>query len=91
MSSILSYKKVRKFHHTAELDIKCTGCGRPFIQYWEDAEEKNGRSETMYGFEGREKCRECKTKELGHPPKTLQEINEELKRAIESSTGSGSS
>lgn len=67
-----------KHHHTTEMNKKCSDCNKPFLFYWFDAEENNGQSERMYGFD--EVCFDCQTKRNdGTPPKTLTELNEERK------------
>ena len=67
----------KEFHHSTIMKEKCSGCGRNFRMFWDDESEKNGFSETRYGFD--EKCLDCKTKETGRKPLTLQELNDQRK------------
>lgn len=70
-----------KVHHTTETDEHCSQCNRPFIYYWYDKEEMNGRGETKWGYN--EICTDCKTKNNnGKPPLGLHDLNEIAKRGI---------
>ena len=67
---------MRKIHHYSPMpDTKpCAICGKPILNAWYDAEEKNGRSETYQERKG----------EIIHyfclpNAKTLQQLNEERK------------
>ena len=70
-----------KTHHTTETDEHCSQCGRKFIFYWYDAEEKNGRGETKWGYN--EICTDCRTiNNNGRPPLGLKDLNDIAKRRI---------
>lgn len=71
-----------KIHHTTDMTEHCIICDKPFKKNWFDAEEKNGRSEIMYGFEGSYKHRECIIMSTGRPPLGLHDLNEIEKRGI---------
>ena len=65
----------KKVHHTTEMKETCIICGKPFLMMWYDADEKNGRSETRHGFEGRQKHGACIEKETGRPVLSLADLN----------------
>lgn len=65
-----------KYHHTTFTTETCKICGKPFLFFWYDKEEKNGQSETAYRY-----ChKSCLEKQTGKKCKTLHEINEERKK-----------
>jgi hypothetical protein len=67
---------MKPIHHTTEMKECCVLCGKPFLMMWYDAEEKNGRSETRHGHEGKQKHSACIEKETGRPPLSLSDIND---------------
>ena len=76
------YKHGRKIHHVTDMDEKCVICDKPFKKYWFDADEQNGVSDTMWGFDGNHKHKECVERETGKPPLGLNDLNEIEKRGI---------
>lgn len=74
---------MKKTHHTTNLDEFCFQCKRSFIWEWYDKEEKNGRMERKYGFEPKQICVDCMTKNnKGRPPLGLKDLNEIRRRKI---------
>ena len=74
---------INRIHHIEKMQEKCIICNDNFMKFWYDKKEKNGRSETMYGFEGKRICADCKAKNNNNrPPLSLKDLNEIRKRNI---------
>jgi len=95
MSTILSYSK-QNVHHTTESETDaCPSCCRPKRWFWKDEDHTYGYSETYHGQVGKAgvswECIPCYEKRTGEVSIFPNEINEEQKRPIKGSAGSGSS
>jgi predicted RNA-binding protein associated with RNAse of E/G family len=73
--------KMEKIHHKSGSGEFCPKCGREFMWFWKDAEEKNGYMETKWTFENI--CLDCITlKNGGRPPLGLNDLAAIRKRKI---------
>lgn len=64
----------RYYHHSTNLEGMCNICNKHFKQYWEDASELNGFSDTTSKLNGAEVHYFCIP-----GARSLQQINEERK------------
>lgn len=68
----------RKYDHSVEINKPCCKiCGKPFLMYWKDKDERNGFSDTVTHI-GRDEVHYYCTPNA----KSLHELNQERKNLI---------